>query len=102
MAIITIKKFSRNGCRPCQALANFIGDVDLFNAGATLENINISDEKIKIGEEVFTSEEVIYKFKLQSVPTLIFERSGVEVGRIVGLVGTEEIIEAIEFAKVAK
>jgi thioredoxin 1 len=102
MAIITIKKFSRNGCRPCQALANFIGDIDLFNAGATLENINISDEKIKIGGKEFTSEEVIEKYRLQSVPTLVFERNGVEVGRIVGLVGTEEIVEAIEFAKVAK
>jgi thioredoxin 1 len=102
MAIITIKKFSKNGCRPCQALANFIGDVDLFNAGATLENINISDEKIKIGGKDLTSEEVIENYKLQSVPTLLFERNGVEVGRIVGLVGTEEIIEAIEFAKVAK
>jgi thioredoxin 1 len=100
--IITIKKFSRNGCRPCQALANFIGDIDLFNAGATLVNINISDEQIKIGEEVLTSEEVVKKYKLQSVPTLVFERNGVEVGRIVGLVGTEEIVEAIEFAKVVR
>jgi thioredoxin 1 len=100
--IITIKKFSKNGCRPCQALANFIGDIDLFNAGATLENINISDEKIKIGDTEFTSEEIVDKYKLQSVPTLMFERNGVEVGRLVGLVGTEEIIEAIEFAKVAK
>jgi thioredoxin 1 len=102
MAIITIKKFSRNGCRPCQALANFIGDIDLFNAGATLENINVSDEKIKIGGKELTSDEVIEKYKLSSVPTLILERNGVEVGRIVGLVGTEEIIDAIEFAKVAK
>jgi thioredoxin-related protein len=70
----------------------------LFNAGATLENINISDEKIKIGEEELTSEEVIAKFKLQSVPVLIFERSGVEVHRLVGLRPTEEIIDAIEFA----
>jgi thioredoxin 1 len=102
MAIITIKKFSRNGCRPCQALANFIGDIDLFNAGATLENINISDEKIKIGGKEFTSEEIVENYKLQSVPTLVLERNGVEVGRIVGLVGTEEIIEAIEFAKVVR
>jgi thioredoxin 1 len=102
MAIITIKKFSRNGCRPCQALANFIGDIDLFNAGATLENINISDEKIKIGGKEFTSDEIVGNYKLQSVPTLIFERSGVEVGRITGLVGTEEIIDAIEFAKVVR
>jgi thioredoxin 1 len=91
MAIITIKKFSKKDCRPCQALANYIGDIDLFNAGATLVNIDINEQP-----------EVIDQYGLTSVPVLVFERNGVEVGRIVGLVGTEEIIEAIEFAKVAK
>jgi thioredoxin 1 len=42
--IITIKKFSKPGCRPCAALANYIGDIDLFNAGATLENIDITEQ----------------------------------------------------------
>jgi thioredoxin 1 len=102
MAIITMKKFSKNGCRPCQALANFIGDIDLFNAGASLENYNISDEKIVIGGKELTSDEVIKKYKLSSVPTLIFERNGLEVHRITGLVGTEEIEDAIKFAKEAR
>jgi thioredoxin 1 len=89
--IVTIKKFSKPGCRPCAALANYIGDIDLFNAGATLINIDIEEHP-----------EVINQYGLTSVPVLVFERNGVEVGRIVGLVGTEEIIEAIEFAKAAK
>lgn len=91
MAIITIKKFSKPGCRPCAALANYIGDIDLFNVGATLENIDISEKP-----------EVIDQYGLTSVPVLIFERNGVEVGRIVGLIGTEEILDAIENAKVTK
>jgi thioredoxin 1 len=91
MAIITIKKFSRPGCRPCTVLANYIGDIDLFNAGATLENIDIEERP-----------EVIDQYGLTSVPVLVFERSGVEVHRITGLRPTEEIIDAIEHAKVAK
>jgi thioredoxin 1 len=91
MAIITIKKFSKKDCRPCAALANYIGDIDLFNAGATLVNIDIAEQP-----------EVIDQYGLTSVPVLVMERNGVEVGRIVGLVGTEEIIEAIEFAKVVR
>jgi thioredoxin 1 len=91
MAIITIKKFSKPGCRPCAALANYIGDIDLFNAGATLENIDITEQP-----------EVIEQYGLTSVPVLVFERSGVEVHRLVGLRPTEEIIDAIEHAKVAK
>ena len=89
--MITIKKFSRPGCRPCAALANYLGDIDLFVAGATLENIDITEQP-----------EVIDKYNLNSVPVLVFERNGVEVGRIVGLAGTEEILEAIEHAKVVK
>jgi thioredoxin 1 len=89
--IITIKKFSKPGCRPCAALANYIGDIDLFNAGATLENIDITEQP-----------EVIEQYGLTSVPVLIFFRSGVEVHRITGLRPTEEIIDAIEHAKVAK
>jgi thioredoxin 1 len=91
MAIITIKKFSRNDCRPCKALANYLGEIDLFKAGAVLENIDIEDHP-----------EVVEQYDLTSVPVMVLERSGVEVSRIVGLVGTEEIIDAIEFAKVAK
>jgi thioredoxin 1 len=89
--IITMKKFSRPGCRPCAALSNYIGEIDLFNAGATLVNVDITEQP-----------EVIEQYGLTSVPVLVLERNGVEVGRIVGLAGTEEIIEAIEFAKVAK
>jgi thioredoxin 1 len=91
MAIITIKKFSKPSCRPCQALANYIGEIDLFNAGATLVNVDITEQP-----------EVIDQYGLTSVPVLVMERNGVEVGRITGLVGTEEILEAIEFAKVVR
>jgi thioredoxin 1 len=89
--IVTMKKFSKPGCRPCAALSNYIGDIDLFNAGATLVNIDITEQP-----------EVIDQYGLTSVPVLVLERNGVEVGRIVGLVGTEEIIEAIAFAKVVR
>jgi thioredoxin 1 len=90
--IITIKKFSKPGCRPCAALANYIGDIDLFNAAQRLR------KRIDITEQP----EVIEQYGLTSVPVLVFERSGVEVHRITGLRPTEEIIDAIEHAKVAK
>ncbi|MFZ7945702.1 thioredoxin family protein [Neobacillus sp. 19] len=89
--IITIKKFSKPGCTPCAALANYIGDIDLFSAGATLENIDITERP-----------EVIDQYGLTSVPVLIFERNGLEVHRLVGLRPTEEIIDAIEYAKVVR
>lgn len=89
--IITVKKFSKPGCVPCKALANYLGEIDLFGLGATLENIDITKNP-----------EVIDQYGLSSVPVLAFFRSGVEVHRITGLRPTEEIIDAIEHAKVAR
>ena len=89
--MIKIIKFSKPGCRPCQALANYLGDIDLFNAGATLVNIDITEHP-----------EVIDQYGLSSVPVMVFERSGVEVHRLVGLRPTEEILDAIEHAKVVR
>jgi thioredoxin 1 len=91
MAIIKIIKFSKKDCRPCAALSNYLGGIDLFNLGATLENIDITENP-----------EVIDKYGLTSVPVLVMERSGVEVNRIIGLRPPEEIIDAIEHAKVVR
>jgi len=91
MAIITIKKFSKPGCVPCKVLANYIGDLDLFKAGATLVNVDITEQP-----------EVIDQYGLTGVPVLVFERSGVEVHRLNGLRPTEEIIDAIKHAKVVR
>ncbi|AZU61033.1 thioredoxin family protein [Neobacillus mesonae] len=91
MAFITIKKFSRKDCRPCKALANYLGEIDLFNAGATLENIDIEEHP-----------EVVDQYGLTSVPVMVFERSGVEVHRLNGLRPTDEIIDAINHAKAVR
>lgn len=91
MAIITIKKFSRPGCMPCRVLENYLGDMDLFGLGATLENIDITEHP-----------EVISKYDLSSVPVLVFERNGVEMTRLIGLRPVDEIIDAIMLAKEAK
>lgn len=89
--MITIKKFSKPGCTPCAALANYLSDIDLFTLGATLVNVDIEEHP-----------EAIEQYGLSSVPVLAFFRSGVEVHRIIGLRPTEEIIDAIEHAKVAR
>jgi thioredoxin 1 len=91
MAIITVKKFSKPNCRPCNAMTNYLGDIDLFGLGATLENIDIEEHP-----------EVIEQYGLSSVPVLVMERSGVEVTRLIGLKAPEEIVDAIEFAKEAR
>jgi thioredoxin 1 len=89
--MITIKKFSKPGCVPCKVLANYLGEIDLPALNAELVEIDIADQP-----------EAIDQYGLTSVPVLIFERSGVEVTRMIGLRPVEEIVSAIEHAKVVR
>jgi thioredoxin 1 len=89
--MIEIIKFSKNNCRPCAVLSNYLSEINFEQHNATLSEINIADDP-----------SVIEKYGLTSVPVLVYERNGVEVHRLNGLSNVEEIVEAIEFAKRAK
>lgn len=89
--MIEIIKFSRPGCVPCAALANYFTEIDLPAHNATLTSIDIADYP-----------EAIDRYNLGSVPTLVFVRNGAEVHRLVGLRPVDEIVDAIEHAKVVR
>lgn len=89
--MIEILKFSRPSCTPCKALNNYFTDIDLPVLNATLTSIDIADYP-----------EAIDRYQLGSVPTLLFLRNGIEVHRIVGLRPVDEIVDAIEHAKVVR
>jgi thioredoxin 1 len=89
--MIVIKKFSRVGCVPCAALANYFTEIDLAQHGAELVEIDIERKP-----------EAIEQYGLRSVPVLVFERNGIEITRINGLRPVDEIVEAIELAKVLR
>jgi thioredoxin 1 len=89
--MIEILKFSRPNCTPCAALTNYFTEIDLPSLNATLTSIDIADYP-----------EAIDRYNLGSVPTLVFLRNGAEVHRIVGLRPVDELIDAIEHAKVVR
>jgi thioredoxin 1 len=89
--MITIRKFSKPNCRPCTVLANYLTEINFAEHSAKLVNVDIADQP-----------EAIDQYGLTSVPVLVFERSGVEVTRIIGLRPVEEIVSAIEHAKVVR
>lgn len=91
--VIIIRKLSRPGCRPCAILANYLEEIaqELTLNGAILVNHDISREP-----------ELVEKYDITSVPVLIFERNGVEVARINGLVAPQEILDTLEHAKVVR
>lgn len=88
---ITIKKFSRQGCRPCQMLSTVLNDMDLEEQDVTLEEIDVEEDTKQAS-----------KYGLMAVPVLVFLRNGVEMGRLTGFVPQVEIEDQITNAKEAK
>jgi thioredoxin 1 len=88
---VVIKKFSRKNCNPCKILSAYLREIDLEANGAVIEEIDIEEQP-----------EVIDRYNLSGVPTLIFTRNGVEMGRMSGLHSVEEIEEMITHSREAK
>lgn len=72
--MVTVKKFSATWCGPCRMLAPMFEEVKQGLSGVRFENIDI-DEQF----------EVASKYGVRSVPTVIVEKNGVEVQRLVGV-----------------
>nr|DAD59114.1 MAG TPA: TRX family protein [Bacteriophage sp.] len=72
-----IIKFYSDTCGPCKVL-----DSNLKKAGIDYESINANSDENDI---------LVEKYKIQSVPTLIKEENGVEVGRHIGIMTEEQL-----------
>lgn len=90
---IIIRKLSRVNCRPCAVLTYALNDIA---DQLTAVNAQVSEHDIDVEFGL------IRKYGITSVPTLIFERNGAEITRLNGLVSTAEILDAVEYAKVAR
>jgi thioredoxin 1 len=88
---IVIKKFSKPSCNPCKILSTYLREIDLEANEAVIEEIDIVEQP-----------EVIERYNLSGVPTMIFTRNGVEMGRMSGLHSVEEIEEMIMHSREAK
>jgi thioredoxin 1 len=90
---IIIRKLSRPNCRPCAAIANYLEEIapQLAEQGATVTEHDVMIERA-----------LLEKYEIQSVPVLVFERNGVEIARLNGLVGPDEILDTLQYAKEAR
>lgn len=89
---VIIRKLSKPGCRPCQALTYALDSIreELAEHNATVSEHNVD---VEVG--------LIRKYGITSVPVLIMERNGAEITRLNGMVSAQEVIDAVEHAKVA-
>jgi len=87
---IKIRKLSKPNCRPCQVLGYALAEemTELEALGATVIEHDITQET-----------ELVDKYKITSVPVLIFERNGIEMARINGICNITEVFDAVKQAR---
>lgn len=79
---LKVLKFSATWCAPCRVLAKTLEDVP----GIT--NIDIEKDM-----------ETARKYGVRQVPTIIFEKEGIEVGRVSGAISKKAYEEYLEKLK---
>ena len=82
--MLTVLKFSAQWCFPCKKLSPIYDNVKATTIGVTFKEIDIDVEP-----------DLAVQYKIMSVPTMVFEKDGLEVKRIVGLVKEADITKAI-------
>lgn len=93
MTKIEIIKLEKDGCSPCVWLGKTLeaNAQRLESEGATLTTLNISENPT-----------LIDKYKITSVPILVFKRNGIEMTRVHGNVNFDDVLAAIEYTKFKK
>jgi len=82
--MVKILDFYADWCGPCQTLMPTLDEV-VKETGIELEKVNVDQ-----------NQERASKYGVFSVPTLVFEKEGKEIDRLVGLVAKNKILETIE------
>lgn len=87
--IITIKKLTQDKCNPCRVVGFMLdAESELLEAmGVVVEEVNLS-----------ANPDMVEKYNVMSTPVLVFEKSGVEVGRISGMCNFDDVLGAIDAA----
>ena len=71
--MIEVKKFSASWCGPCKTLAPIFNEVKNSYTGVTFTEYDIDE-----------SSDIASQYGIRSVPTVIIEKDGVQLKRIMG------------------
>ena len=80
---LVVKRFTASWCGPCRTLAPIVEQVRLSSPGVRFETIDVDEQP-----------NVAVRYGVRSVPTMVFERDGVEVRRSNG-VQSESTLKSI-------
>jgi thioredoxin 1 len=87
--MIEVKKFSATWCQPCKILN------PMFDRMKTKVDSDVKFTYIDVEEE----EELSRQYDVRSVPTVVIEKDGVEMERIIGLQQEIQYLNAINKLK---
>jgi len=86
--MITVTKYSTSWCQPCKVLAPIFEQITSEVSGVSFQSIDVDQD----------SQSAI-KYNIRSVPTIIIEKDGQEVKRIVGMSSKESLVSTINSFK---
>lgn len=71
---LTVKRFTASWCGPCRALAPIVERIQSTTPGVRFETIDVDEQS-----------DMAARYDVRSVPTIVFERDGIEVTRLRGV-----------------
>jgi thioredoxin 1 len=83
--MVEVKKFYGQWCSPCKLLAPVIEEIK-----KEMPNVKFVDV------DVDESADVVAKYGVRGVPTVVIEKDGVEVKRFVGMKQKSELVNEIK------
>ena len=90
MSTINVLKFGATWCPPCRALDPIITEIKQEYDSKPEKGVVVS--LIDVDEDSVST----VKYKISSIPVIVFEIDGKEISRIVGLQNKSQIVQTIQ------
>lgn len=86
--MLTILDFSAEWCGPCKKLSPIIDELVLEYPDLNIQKINVD-----------TNEELVDKYEIRSIPTILFIQEDEVLEKLVGAVSKLDLVKKIESLK---
>ena len=85
---LTVLQFSANWCGPCKALTPRVVEIAEANSDITIGKVDVE-----------SNGELANRFKVKSIPVMVYFKDGVEVNRVIGATSVTELQSQVDNLK---
>ena len=86
--MLKVTKFSASWCQPCKVLAPIFNEVKSEVGGVSYQDVDVDQNS-----------DLAIQYKVRGVPTIVIEKDGQEVKRIVGMSTKDSLVSTINSFK---